>query len=181
MKPIDYTNIARAMTEYTAMGYRHANLPWCAPIEAIKATYAGPVTSCGREIMVGSAEQSFVAAALANTLEADTPYVACTPCWRDEVEGEFHTRAFLKVELFAFSHQNKYSEKFIDDAHKVFNILAPDANIEFPITDIGIDATMAGIEIGSFGERVIPQFMFSYGTGLAEPRFSTIWQKLSSL
>jgi hypothetical protein len=40
-------------------------------------------------------------------------------------------------------------------------------------TEDGLDVEIGGIEVGSYGTRLHEGFSWNYGTGLAEPRFSS--------
>jgi hypothetical protein len=46
-------------------------------------------------------------------------------------------------------------------------------------TDIGWDLTLGGEEIGSYGYRTFEGHQWVYGTGLAEPRFTTLVKRLA--
>jgi hypothetical protein len=66
-------------------------------------------------------------------------------------------------------------EQMLKDAeyyHKRFSRLHNNSSVDIVATDEGYDININGIEVGSYGFREIGDFMWVYGTGLAEPRFS---------
>ena len=122
---------------------------------------------------VGSAEQSFIQLMSEGEIQHGT-YFAITPCHRDEILDETHLEVFLKIELIAIGADIK--NILLYDAMDVFTFLNPRGHFE--IVNSGNregekDILMNGIEIGSYGTSRTPDgTIYTYGTGLAEPRFS---------
>lgn len=175
---INYRLISAAIEKYQDLGYTFIDVPWVANQEAIDITLPPNKRAfiLKNKFLVGSAEQSFLHLILNGKLP-EGKYVAATPCFRDDIEDEYHQKYFFKVELI------KYSKIYQFDHFDLINVVA-DANvvqaslcskkIEAIKTNEGIDLTINNIEIGSYGIRKYKNFNWIYGTGLAEPRFSKL-------
>lgn len=175
---IDYALLGKALDFYRYKGWTYVEVPWFASPAAIEATLPAGASRFVMSVQtghghgqvfktpVGSAEQGLIAMKLPPGC-----YVACTPCYRVEpVHSVLYQPYFMKVELFDNRGKDTYAN-VIDDARAFFKGLGVDP---VPVTtDIGIDLELDGIEIGSYGIREHPDFgKWSYGTGLALPRFS---------
>ena len=187
---IDYALLGRAVTEYQKRGYVYKEVPWMVPEAPIRATLAdefpayvaGPrfdhrdhdgewigATDAFEEdhYLVGSAEQGFLSMKL-----KPGAYIGVTPCFRHEpVKNLFYQTGFMKAELFV-NRDDGTAERVMQDAREVIGVLSG-IDPDITATDIGYDLEIADIEVGSYGERVHPEFgRWVYGTGLALPRFS---------
>lgn len=187
---IDYALLGRAVEEYQKRGYIYKEVPWLVPEAAIRATLppqfpayvAGPrfdhrdhegnwigATDAFEEAhyLVGSAEQSFLAMNL-----PPGAYLGVTPCFRHEpVKDIFYQTGFMKAELFV-NRDDATVDRVLHDAREVVAVLSGQ-DPDIVATDIGFDLELAGVEIGSYGERITDQHgRWVYGTGLALPRFS---------
>lgn len=175
---IDYALLGRAIDFYRYRGWTYVEVPWFASTAAIEATLPadaprfivavekGGEQGVVKKTPVGSAEQGLIAMKLPPGC-----YVACTPCFRVEpVHSVLYQDYFMKVELFDNRGKDVY-QNVIDDALAFFREIGVQPAVVQ--TDIGIDLELDGIEIGSYGIREHPDFgKWSYGTGLALPRFS---------
>lgn len=173
---IDWALLAQALGYYGGNGYRVVNLPWLADLDAIKLTCPDEVrvmTVPGHGGLVGSAEQAFLMLDRGGHLGKGA-FVALTPCFRDEpVVDALHQKTFMKVELYRNDDTSPEAlEAMIRLAQGFFRRHA-NAEIAREITEDGIDLTLGGVEIGSYGLREAGGLRWVYGTGLAEPRFST--------
>lgn len=147
--------------------------------------------------LLGSAEQGFIYLALNNEIEEGINYVAFSPCFRTEpLIDKNHLYYFLKVELFSYQkivHPNE-SIQIIDNAYQkmlniyncaldFFHLLLPENSNNIintiELSNHSLDINLNDIEVGSYGNRLIQtehhknnHIVISYGTGLAEPRFS---------
>jgi hypothetical protein len=150
--------------------------------------------------LLGSAEQAFIYLALNNEIKENINYVAFSPCFRTEpLIDTNHLYYFLKVELFSYIKIDCIS-KLAHDQHLVeqshqkmlmihqhafnfFNTLVANKThntLESVVmNDKSIDIELNQVEVGSYGNRIIctekefnNNIIVSYGTGLAEPRFS---------
>lgn len=132
------------------------------------------VLSHGELAYVGSAEQSFIQMHQEGKLTKGF-LMAITPCHRDEeVLDETHLEVFLKIELIFVGGHIK--NKLLSGVMVFFKSMNPEGITD--MVDSGnrlgeVDILMNGIEIGSYGEAYMPDGTpYTYGTGLAEPRFS---------
>jgi len=181
---INWHNVAKAIDYYQSLGYKYIEVPWFVSKPAIEATYSqnNIKFTCDVGTMVGSAEQSFVQLMLDNKIEAGK-YVAASPCYRDDIIDELHSLSFFKVELISIFNKkeililNYNLIDIVDAAKKFFNILAPDKKIKIVSTKEGIDLEIDGIEVGSYGIRSLKDWIWIYGTGYADPRFSLVIKK----
>jgi len=185
---IDYGRIARALEFYQALGYKKVEVPWIVEPKYREITYPHVNSfQTPHGDIVGSAEQSFLKLAFETKIQiknyfwnqGDQPagrYVAVTPCFRDnQPEDKLHQKYFMKVELFepifyGTSYKDLKPVKLFYDAGQFF--ASEGALPEREATDEGIDWTVGGVEVGSYGYRTHEGFGWLYGTGLAEPRFS---------
>lgn len=186
---IDWGRIARAFDFYKKRGYHYVELPWAVPENIVRVTLPeGGTPHCvaPNTVLVGSAEQGFL-----DSLEQKkniTPgvlYFAISPCFRGEepvIPG--HTQlTFMKVELFALEklpparvlpfHEEfeRLEETLLYDAQEFMS--TEGAQVQRIVTPEGVDLFCGGIELGSYGTRSWRDYRWSYGTGVAEPRFST--------
>lgn len=147
---------------------------------------------------VGSGEQSFIEIRnrLKEAIEVgevlgkrNGKFQCATPCFRRETYDKYHLPQFFKVELIdAFPENPDISmETMIADALGYFSqYVASPVGIgmkpEIVKTDVGFDIFLDGIELGSYGNRSVDleggKFWWTYGTGVAEPRLSTVIQDL---
>ncbi len=187
---IDYALLGKALPLYTQRGYVYKEVPWIVPEFPIRATLPDPLpayvagprfdhyghdgewtgaTDAFEEAhyLVGSAEQSFLAMNL-----PPGAYCAITPCFRHEPAIDLlHQTTFMKLELFV-TVEDATVDRVLYDAEEVMSIFAG-RRLDTVQTKIGYDLELAGIEVGSYGERIHDDYgRWVYGTGLALPRFS---------
>ena len=154
---IDYNVLTSAIDFYHNKGFRYIETPWFVE-KRISAITAPPNTSFDTYdfSFVGSAEQGFLQ--IYDNLDDDL-YMSAGPCFRREVD-ETHYPQFFKLELF--------SKQSIDLAPIARDFLGGNM-VE---TDEGKDIYLNDIEIGSYGTRTHKDMSWSYGTGVALPRYS---------
>ncbi len=191
MAAVNYFRLAQAHNAWTSKGYRYVDVPYWVSKRAIEMTFPDDILpDWGRfpvegtehyhgepQYLVGSAEQSFCQIMLDGNLPAGR-YCAITPCFRDEIEDDLHHRHFMKLEIIdttgdvgALSNILGYARDIFADLVNVgFDEPLPLKIIEY---QGGYDYELDGVEIGSYGFREAEGFGWAYGTGLAEPRFST--------
>ena len=184
MQSINYSNIGKAIDFYQSLDYEYIEVPWIVSEHAINATLppGAIATKTNMGYLVGSAEQAFVEMMLKNQLK-NKKYVAASPCFRDEIEDEWHQKTFFKVELISIFESGNLEEiypfvkQMIGDAYSFFqsldtNNLKIEKTFLYENTFMLHDINLNGIEIGSYGIRKFEHLTWIYGTGLAEPRFS---------
>ena len=169
---VDTKVVMEALSYYEGLGYELISVPMvvdkCSS-ESTKPTDRKDLQHLSG-VYVGSAEQSFIDMILKGDLKAGM-YCAITPCYRDEptLDGT-HLNIFLKVELIAV--HSCIPEVLLGDAKEFFSRYI--TGVEDVATEAGSDLEANGVELGSYGYRVVKGHLISYGTGLAEPRFSYV-------
>lgn len=170
--------ISRAIQYYTNLGYLPISVPIVIDYDISKFTrpeFVNDLIHSNSKVYSGSAEQSFLQLMKDNKIKPGK-YQALTPCFRDEKTlDDLHLRIFLKLELIHIG-SNSF-RNILTDACIFFNQNGVKAQIQYlthPIlSNNQIDlCTLDGIELGSYGFRTFNEIPYSYGTGLAEPRFS---------
>lgn len=117
-----------------------------------------------------SAEQSFLQMLRDKTL-APGRYQALTPCYRDEpVLDHLHHRIFLKVELIIVGGSDYLPLLLL--AQRFFSNLG--IKTEAVPEGDHFDLMAGEVELGSYGIRRFEGQVYSYGTGVAEPRTSDV-------
>jgi seryl-tRNA synthetase len=182
----DWSRLARAVTFFTQREYRYFEVPWAISEEAISIT---ATEARWRDIaltpfgyLVGSAEQSFLQMVLDQRISRGK-YVACSPCFRPcETVDLLHRQHFMKVELFRNDELDDVAlTDMREDAFDFATLELTYAHtglattgLHWTATSEGMDLDLGAVEIGSYGRREHPLVGgWLYGTGVAEPRFST--------
>lgn len=163
--PIEWAFLAKAIAHYTARGYEYVETPWIVPEQVSAVTFGGKPVQTDGGVLVGSAEQGFLA--------LDLPvghYVSCGPCFRQETIDRWHVTEFMKVELYVTDMAVPLSE-IIQDA---VDFLENFCDCLVIPTDDGFDITAKGVELGSYGRRSCNGKEWQYGTGVALPRLSQV-------
>jgi hypothetical protein len=188
---INYEYISKAIAFYTKNRYKYVDVPWNVTKDIIMMTkpqidspdYHLPIND---KYLIASGEQGFLYSIMKGYL-APGRYVTCTPCYRFETQDWLHRKTFMKVELieFSFDVSTDFTANEVEEhAYRFFHTLLPLSKVS-PIvpaeSDKGpldivtpMDWTLNGVEIGSYGVRQYKNLVkWVYGTGLAEPRFTT--------
>lgn len=188
---INYENISKAIDHYKSGGYTYVDVPWYVTKDIIMMTkpqidIPDYQLSANGKYLIASGEQGFLYSIMKGYL-APGKYVTCTPCYRFESQDWLHRKTFMKVELIEFSFDMSKELDFrigFNHAYTFFHTLIPLRKIS-PLSieksDRGpldvidpLDFTLNGVEIGSYGLRKYKNLVqWTYGTGIAEPRFTT--------
>lgn len=181
MSHINYRRVGKAIKKYEKLGYTYIDTPWLVSEEAIRATLPldregfelrSPTINAGK--LVGSAEQGFIQLMLAGAIKKGR-YVTAGPCFRDEPAVDaLHQYTFFKVELIdlnrsLFHYDAADVREMAQDAAGVIYSLYGELPVLQKTTE-GIDLTVDGVEVGSYGLRSFQGNEWVYGTGLALPR-----------
>ena len=183
---ISMTNILAAISYYSRQGYNLIDVPQCVDFEVSQFTKPEGTPELfhkGMKVYVASAEQSFIQLNLEGKLPSGK-FMAVTPCYRHEgCLDDTHFSMFLKLELISVGddtlddmvdHSLGFFGKYLpcdmiiteDDVHSQ-DYLGPSIDI------VAGDASYT--ELGSYGvRRMLDGCIYTYGTGIAEPRFSTV-------
>lgn len=177
---ISWSRLDRALSFYKKTGFTYIEAPWFVRPEIdwiTKPKNKSPLVFGRHGHMVASGEQSFIQMHLDGQLDPKLDYVCLTPCVRDDNNDDLHRSGFMKVELFS-SNENRI-DFIISSALQFFTSeLGP--HVEKVYSGGGLDLMVKDnegndIELGSYGWRNLSSEnggIISYGTGLAEPRFS---------
>lgn len=174
---IDWILLGKAFSHYENIGYKYIETPWSVGELALKATLPPNVYGYGlwhpkKELsyLVGSAEQGFIQMMLDGKIKSGDKLCSITPCFREDKEDDIHFQYFMKLELIVVGEEN-HTNVVLNDAARFFNLVTSDVIMEV-LTKDGVDLELNGLEIGSYGHRQSNGLSWTYGTGLALPRFS---------
>jgi len=177
---INWKRLANAISFFTENGYRYVEVPWNVPTHVTRATCPEERRIVGSSIgdLVGSAEQSFMHLEGVGQLGKGA-FVTCSPCFRNEDTVDvFHQRTFMKVELYQNVNVTRDELDRMVELVMEFNrtVLKSEFWSYLKRRDMApheIDIELSSIEIGSYGIRSMNGNDWIYGTGIAEPRFTT--------
>lgn len=178
---INWARIAKALAFYQKQGFAYIEAPWLVSKEAIGVTIPPGHQSytVANQELVASAEQSFIDLAIRGLLNPGK-YVAATPCFRDDALDEYHQRYFFKVELIELSREASLTAEQVERTRAMANLALQFYRSQkggkeayITLTEEGWDIALKGVELGSYGYRRFREWRWIYGTGLAEPRFSS--------
>jgi hypothetical protein len=126
-------------------------------------------------VYVASAEQSFIQLYKEGKLQIGR-WMGLSPCLRDEpILDDLHYKMFLKLELIYIGSDDV---NFMVEMARSFFIEHLNLKVEKIKTKEGVDLFYKNIELGSYGTRTMPDgLIYTYGTGLAEPRTSICLEK----
>lgn len=189
---INYRNIAEAQKFYKIQGYQSIEVPWTVSKEASSITAPEGVNryevcKSGRiKEFIASGEQGFLHLALKGQLPAGM-YYTVTPCMRDESYDYTHVKQFMKLELIDIRYEPYESDHnrhmyMLEDAAQLFSSLGVTTETTQVINngEESFDLTHGDVELGSYGRRQYKGIYWSYGTGIAEPRFSRVQKWLTT-
>jgi len=176
---------------YKNEGFKYVEVPWL--IDEEVSNYTIPPNkqnfNIKDQVLVASGEQSFLQLMKDNNLSYGK-YVTMTPCFRDDELDEIHQRYFLKTELFVHDTLDNLMNMFFSIIDICKRFFSQYINVELiPINDpqplnvsinnnISYDITdMNGIELGSYGIKILHGLSWIYATGCAEPRLSYVINK----
>lgn len=185
MSIINWKRLAEALEFYKSIGFTEIDVDWHVPRSVHDVTCSEAARMFYLKdygVLVGSAEQSFIAMQLDGRLPPGR-YVALTPCFRDEgaARDDLHALYFAKVELFSTLPDHDDERAALEMAAYAFMASQFDgapAPIDSVMTDGGVDLEIGGIEVGSYSSRTYEDISWTCGTGLAEPRFSMAVDRL---
>lgn len=173
---IDWRLLYKAQIHYEKFGFKYIEVPWQVSEKAIRSTLpeGNSLEVANKGNLVGSAEQSFVQMMLDGDIEPGR-YMAVSPCFRNEVYlNDLWQSHFMKLELMII-HSEPHSEamcrELVSNAVTFFNKHSLH-EVHTEATIDGTDIMLGNIELGSYGYREYEGYSWSYGTGVAEPRFS---------
>lgn len=166
----------KAINYYQSLGYQLIDVPMCVDVDVSEHTKPFDVKDIhhsNEKVYVGSAEQSFIQLHKNKELN-NGMFMALTPCNRDEeILDDIHYRIFLKLELIIVGESCSF--KVMNDAKSFFTEYLKVKTIKTneAIDSADIVSIVGEQELGSYGVRnMIDGTIYTYGTGIAEPRLS---------
>lgn len=183
---IDYFILNDALDFYQTKGFKYIDVPWTVSEDIVQMTMQNAKSYSENEyfgkFLVGSAEQSFLSLAANGNLKQNTRYCAITPCFRSDEIDHLHQQYFMKVELFQQANFNPRNQcldicdSFISFASEFFSMYNDNEIVATheQFGDYTHDIQINGVEVGSYGIRQFNSTTWVYGTGVAEPRLSTV-------
>jgi hypothetical protein len=187
------------------MGYTRIETPWWVTQEILDITkppYAKEPyrISANDKCLVASGEQSLLYMINKGQLPPGK-YHTITPCFRNEPFDVYHSKYFLKLELIHLIETgfNARITRVLGDMidHALFFMQGELPEVRTVRTsqsewdktivpgtgtwDIAVDIEGDNIELGSYGVRHCPFATWVYGTGVAEPRFSKVRDRVNTL
>lgn len=187
-----WRNLVRLGESYAGRGFVDLPQPWVASQRAMEATLPpGAVATVlhGEDLLVGSAEQAFIDRMIQGVLSPGK-WQTITPCFRREpIYDALHHPYFVKLELIHYMPENpeRALQEMLEIAQNAlqdrvrYHSLIHKLQITRERTEIGWDLNLLGHEIGSYGIRQFEGHHWVYGTGLAEPRFTTLIDRAAHL
>lgn len=183
LKAIDWFKVSHAVTFYKTLGYKYVEVPWMVCDEVCRITlppqfpslkvHRGDTDSRSLDAyqgsLIGSGEQGLLD--MRFQFKPGDMLVTASPCFRPEpnLTPGVTQLQFFKVELMVVG--SDVTEIVVTHAERLMktftNLLTREKTAE------GIDLKLNFLEVGSYGYREHDGFQWTYGTGLAEPRFST--------
>ena len=178
---IDYEILGHSISHYSDYNFERIEAPWTVtqyvsnitkPIEAVDFKLLH-----NQKVLVGSGEQSFLYLYLKGFLPKGR-FQTITPCYRYEEFDNLHTKYFMKNELIETKFVNSDSvDHLVEIATRFFIKYLKKISVEK--TEQGFDINYEGsngekYELGSYGIRSCEFLDWVYGTGVAEPRLSSI-------
>ena len=172
---IDYTILADGLRFYTNNGYPYHEVPWVVRPEAVNVTLPPGAEATRNQYgdLVGSGEQSLIEL----MMRGEHIQKACciTPCFRLEpAYDDLHHGYFMKLELFDTQATVPTLMAMVACASTFYEQYIPTNVVETGVNMYDIVDAHNGIELGSYGFRTWSEGTFTYGTGVALPRLSTV-------
>ena len=179
---IDWHLLSSALNYYETLGYKQIETPWAVPEQICASTKPHDDQSFVLDNakfegqpheLVGSAEQGFRYLITTGAI-APGKYCSISPCFRVDDYDALHVPWFMKLELchiieeghdlqLALNNMIQQCERYFNEVGVTCHVVEIDDAF-----DIGVN----GIEVGSYGIRIVDGTQYIYGTGLALPRFS---------
>ena len=181
---IDYNIIDNSTKYYKKFGFERIESPWTVSpyIDNLTKPEDRPHLQLKHndKCLVASGEQSFLYLYLKGFIPKGK-FQTVTPCFRFETFDDIHTKYFIKNELIVTDKvDNSMLNEVIDTAYNFFSNYLDKEHLKIvEVNDFQKDIEYKGIELGSYGIRSCDFLDWIYGTGCAEPRLSTILDKIN--
>ncbi len=175
---INYDYIHKSINFYEEHGFKRVESPWTvtsAISNITKPMFATDFSIVEKnKVLVASGEQSFLYLFLKGFLPNGS-YQTVTPCFRNELFDEWHTKYFIKNELIKTDDvTQKQLTLIIELARDFFESIIEDDVDVIKTSENSFDLSYKNVELGSYGIRECSFLTWIYGTGVAEPRLSSV-------
>lgn len=164
--PFELLNKFKAL--YEEKGFLYIDVPYVVDYDVDNFTRPGYnesiIHEVGKTNYAGSGEQGFLQL-IKNGSFLRGNLQTITVCNRGDYPDDIHFKTFVKLELF--STEMGYEEM----ANMVLS-LYPEGCYMIKYSDSIDIESYDNVELGSYGERTFMGVKYTYGTGLALPRFS---------
>lgn len=182
---INYKIIHSSINYYQKEGFERIEVPWVVPNYYEKLTKPEGKNSFQinnkDEYLIASGEQSFLYLYSLNQLPKGR-FQTVTPCFRDDYEDLLHNKVFIKNELISTSFKSPDDELyFMIDKALVFFENWLGTTLSTQKTKEGFDISFGKLELGSYGVRENQFLKYVYGTGVAEPRLTKIYNIINGI
>lgn len=177
---VDYKLLDDAVNHYSKCGFERIETPWTVSPAVDDITRPKDKTPFelkhNNKRLVASGEQSFMYLMLKGFLPLGA-YQTITPCFRDDLFDDTHSKYFMKNELIITDKATEGElDLMVGTALEFFEVYFGSGACETvrdgEVFDIVLKDT--AIELGSYGIREWNNFKWIYGTGCAEPRTSNL-------
>lgn len=172
MMMYDLHLLSLASSFFQKKEYVYSPVPWLVDEASVRATLDPTEKDpwhCAGGYLIGSGEQGFIQ--ILPTIAPNSRLCTLTPCFRDEVEDEFHQRWFVKLELFSNIVTEAEFGYMLCSCTEFYSSLGCLPK-QVKLGEMLVDITINDIEVGSYGVREVGDVKFIYGTGIALPRFN---------
>lgn len=176
---IDYRLLHNSTVYYQKLGFQRIESPWTVTQAVSDITKPAGAKEFALKhedgkVLVASGEQSFLYLYLKSFLPKGK-FQTITPCFRYNSFDTLHSKYFMKNELIITDDVSVEALEFIIKSAKEFftQYLNKEPNV-VAVAKNQFDIEFEGIELGSYGVRSCDYLRWIYGTGVAEPRFSSV-------
>jgi hypothetical protein len=183
---IDYGILSSSVSFYNKKGFTRIESPWTVSDAASAITRPEGLEPYKLEhngkCLVASGEQSFLYLMIKGFLP-EGRYQTITPCFRDESFDTMHTKYFMKNELIITYDVNVTRiDELANLALEFYRRYLPGSRIvpmsSYDPGGYSMDIMYNEYELGSYGMREHKNLSWIYGTGVAEPRLSTVMEMM---
>lgn len=193
---VNYGFISAAVAHYRSYGFEPIDAPWLVSKKIAEITKPAdrPHYLIRREgsdmekSFVASGEQSFLYLINKGHLPGYGKFQTVTPCIRPDTFDSYHTKYFMKNELIWYNVKGiaNYGQPWLDEMLRLSmtlfsNLVGSNYYDKLKVvqqSEHSYDIELDGVEIGSYGFRSTDFVSWVYGTGIAEPRFSSVYNSL---
>lgn len=192
MSRLNWNRLNDAMNFYQNRGYEAIDVPWVVspaasnstkPAQGVNLEVVPDHTHGTWGVLPASGEQGFVELMFQGKLKGELinrikehrgRFVTLTPCFRQEPAYHGGTCPwFMKVELILVGEASRLSVlSLLNDAQEFMDRYSLRRTEVVEMGPDMWDIELNGVEVGSYGPRVCGEYAWTYGTGIAEPRFA---------